>query len=525
MNKRPSLVLGLITVLSFLSGGWLLHRGAASGGAAYQRARVFESVVAHVEGSYVDTLAEAGLYDMAIDGLLSQLHDPYSVLLRGDDFRDLTLSATGNYGGIGIQIDVRDGWITVVAPLPETPAERAGVRTGDRVIAVDDSSTRNWSPDRATNALRGDAGTKIRLTVARAGVAAPLQFDLTRAEIHVHSVQFGMVVAPGVGYVQLTIVSDSSARELTQAIDTLRAQGAKSVILDLRNNPGGLLNEGIAVAELFLDKGQTIVETHGRAPGTNESFAAAKGQRWAGLPLVVLVNEGTASAAEIIAGALQDHDRAVLVGTTSFGKGLVQSLFPLGANEALKLTTSRWYTPSGRSIQRIHEDDRGVSHPPVAGAATDTAPRFHTDGGRLMSGGGGIRPDLVVASDSLTVAERRFIRVLGAGVTVYRDVLTAYALDLKARGAVTSPAFAVTPAMVQQVRGRLATRGVTLADSVWRGAMGLVGEQLGYETARYAFGRQDEFRRTLKDDAQLQRAIVLLADVRSPAALLRRARP
>src|SRR6185295_15416430 len=192
----------------------------------------------------------------------------------------------------------------------------------------------------------------------------------TRAEIHVRSVQFPMQVAPGVGYVQLTVVSDSSADELASAIEKLKADGARGVILDLRNNPGGLLSEGIGISELFLNKGQAIVDTRGRAPQSTARFSAGKTQRWPDLPLVVLVDEGTASAAEIIAGALQDHDRALLVGARTFGKGLVQSLFPLGPDEALKLTTSRWFTPNGRSIQRLHANDRGVSQAPASGTAT-----------------------------------------------------------------------------------------------------------------------------------------------------------
>jgi carboxyl-terminal processing protease len=445
-------------------------------------------------------------------------------MLRGDDFRELNTAASGNYGGIGTQIDVRDGWITVVAPLPDTPAERAGIRAGDRIIALNDTSTRDWSPDKGLNALRGDPGTPVRLTVQRAGMASNLTFSLRRAEIHVRSVQFAMSVAPGVGYVQLTVVSDSSTQELEQAIDRLKAEGAHGVILDLRNNPGGLLNEGIGISELFLDKGQVIVDTRGRGPEGNEKYSASSGQRWAGLPVVVLVDEGTASAAEIIAGALQDHDRAVLVGNRTFGKGLVQSLFPLGPDQALKLTTSRWFTPNGRSIQRVHDDDRGVSVAPKAGTATDTVRRFRTDQGRLMAGGGGIQPDVVVPGAAFTSSDSAFLRLLGPSLPAYRDVLTAYALDLKARGGVASPAFTVTPAMLGEIRQRLAARHVVVPEALWHAATARVSQQAGAEIARYVFSRQDEFRRSIPDDLQLQRAMALLAKARTPAELISAAR-
>ena len=521
-GRKDAVVIGLIAALAFLSGGWLLRRGETlpDGGAVYQRARTLSAVIAQISDYYVDTLQEGELYDLATDGMLAALHDPYSVVLRGDDFRDLTTGTTGNYGGLGMQIDVRDGWMIVVAPLPDTPAERAGIRAGDRIVALNDTSTRNWNPDKGLNALRGNPGTTVRLSVARAGMSSLLPFTLMRAEIHVRSVDFPLEVAPGIGYVQLTEISDSSAVELADAIDHLKAKGVRSLILDLRNNPGGLLNEAVDVSELFLAKDQVILETRGRAPDGSERYVASKGERWPGLPLVVLVDGGTASAAEIIAGALQDHDRALLIGSPTFGKGLVQSLFPLGTDEALKLTTARWFTPNGRSIQRVHADDRGVSRAPRAGTATDTARRFRTDQGRLMAGGGGIRPDIVLPDASLAGGDSAFARALGAALPAYRDVLTGYALDLKARGTITTPGFRVTPAMLEEVRARLERRHVSVSDAVWRGATGLITQQVGSEIARYVFSREAEFRRTIPADSALQRAVRLLVATPTTAQLL-----
>jgi len=311
----------------------------------------------------------------------------------------------------------------------------------------------------------------------------------------------------------------------------MKSKGMKSVVLDLRLNPGGLLDQGVKVAELFLDKGQEIVSTKGRARGSSKEFYDDLKQPWPDLPIVVLVNEGTASAAEIIAGALQDHDRAVVVGSPTFGKGLVQTLFPLGDGVALKLTTARWYTPSGRTIQRIakdEEDQLAQAESAAAGnpteASTDSAlkerPVFHTDGGRSVRGGGGIVPDLVIRPDTLTSGERTFAKELGAKLPVYRDVLTTYALELKRSKAVESEAFKVTPEMRREVYQRLKSKGVDVTQADFNGAGQLVDEQLSYEIARYVFGRPAEFRRRSLDDRQLQSALSLLRRAQTPKDLM-----
>src|SRR5918992_135396 len=273
MKQRWGLI-GLVAVISFLSGGWLLQRGVASDGNVYQQARLFDDVLGHVNSYYVDSIGETDLYQKATRGMLEQLQDPYSVLLTGDDYRALTEQTSGNYAGLGIQIDVRDGWITVVAPLPETPAERAGIETGDQIIEVDGKSTEGWKNDQAVKALRGEAGSKIVITVRRSGIPEPIKYRLTRAQIHMKSVPAGTMFEGGVGYISLNPVSETSAEE----------------------------------------RRQEIVSTRGRARGSTKEFFDEARQAWPDLPIVVLVNDGTASAAEIIAGALQDHDRAVVVG-------------------------------------------------------------------------------------------------------------------------------------------------------------------------------------------------------------------
>jgi carboxyl-terminal processing protease len=534
MKQRWGLI-AFVAVISFLSGGWLLQRGVASGGNVYQQARLFDDVLGHVSAYYVDSIGETDLYERATRGMLEQLKDPYSVLLTGEDYRALTEQTSGNYAGLGIQIDVRDGWITVVAPLPETPAERAGVATGDQIIEVDGKSTEGWKNDEAVKALRGEPGSKVTISVRRSGVAAPIKFTLTRAQIHIRSVPQGTLFEGGVGYIQLTPVAETSAQELRSEIVRMKQKGMKSMILDLRFNPGGLLDQGVQVADLFLDPKQEIVATRGRARGSTREFFDDARQSWPDLPIVVLVNDGTASAAEIIAGALQDHDRAVVVGTPTFGKGLVQTLFPLGDSVALKLTTARWYTPSGRTIQREAKNEQeqaqlaameagdtvpGLPQEEHSESAIRTRPVYHTDAGRVVRGGGGIVPDMVVRPDTLSGAEREFAKALGSHVPEYRDVLTTYALEFKSNGSVENESFKVTPEMRQEVFRRLQAKGIQMSPQVYQGAGSLIDEQLGYQIARYVFGRSAEFRRQAHDDQQMQTALGLLRKAQSPRELL-----
>ena len=534
MRQRWGVIV-MVSVISFLSGGWLLQRGAAAGGNVYQQARLFDDVLGHVSAYYVDSLGETDLYQKATEGMLEQLEDPYSVLLTGDDYKALTEQTSGNYAGLGIQIDVRDGWITVVAPLPETPAERAGVQTGDQIIEVDGKSTEGWKNDEAVKALRGTPGSKVTITVRRSGIPEPIKYTLTRAQIHIRSVPAGTMFEGGVGYISLNPVSETSAGELRQEITAMKRKGMKSLILDLRYNPGGLLDQGVEVSDLFLDTKQEIVSTRGRARGATKQFFDDARQNWPELPIVILVNEGTASAAEIVAGALQDHDRAVVVGTPTFGKGLVQTLFPLGEGVALKLTTARWYTPSGRTIQRTVESEEeqmeqaaleasdtllGEPDPSASDSAIRARPTYRTGAGRIVRGGGGIVPDLVIRTDSLTEAEREFAKALGTDAPLFRDVLTSFALEQKSTRGISSETFSITPAMRQQVYKRLGEKGVELTPAEFGQGGRLVDQQLGYEIARYVFGRPAEFRRRAADDPQMQTALELLRKAGSPKELL-----
>ena len=531
MRSRTITVLAVLGA-ALVSGGWLLHRGLGDRPDAADGARLFDSVMQHVDKYYVDSVSEPALYQKAVDGMLYELHDPHTVFLTPERLGRLTESTTGTYAGLGIQIDVRDGWITVIAPLPGTPADRAGIQTGDRIVEINRKTTKGLTGDEATKSLRGAPGSTVEILVERPGVEARMPFKLQRQQIHTHSVTRVTMLRPGVGYLDVNVFGDSTAAEVASAVDSLTRQGMTSLILDLRGNPGGLLDQGVGVADLFLDPGQEIVSMRGRTSTDRRNYSDRAPQRWPKLSLVVLVNEGSASASEIVAGALQDHDRAVIVGRTSYGKGSAQSVFPMANGGALKVTTALWYTPSGRSINKkpidVNADDDAEDESDAPPTAADSAAKrkaltFHTDADRAVYGGGGITPDVAVGDTALAPAELEFQRALGKKLPQFRDALTDYALSLRGAHAVASPDFAVTPAMRDELWGRMQRRGIVMGRATYDSASSLVDRLLGYEITRYAFGPAAEFSRVAAHDEVIAAALDLLAGAKTETELLRRA--
>ena len=504
---------------SLVTGGWLLQRGARTGTfTAFEGAQLFESVFRRVQDDFVDSVSDSSLYRKSVDGMLYELRDPYSTFLPPDRFARLNETTSGNYAGLGLEVDLRDGWLIVVAPVVGGPAERAGIQPGDRIIEIAGKQTKGWTNEEASKVLRGKPGTSVSLKIERPGVSAPIDMTLQRMTIHQSAVRRASILGEGVGYIDLKAFSDSTVLELNGAITGLLSRGMKTLVLDMRTNPGGLLSQGVRVSDLFLDRGQKIVSMRGRVPESNREYADTASQRWPQLPLIVLVDGRSASAAEIVAGALQDHDRAVLIGTPTYGKGSAQSVISFGPEGGLKITTARWFTPVGRSITRripSDEDPDDVLPP--------TRERFRTDGGRTVYGGGGITPD-VIAGDSIPpVADGIFIRALGANAGHFRDAVTDYALFLKGTSGVRSPDFAVTPAMREEVWNRMKARGIEIPRSVYDEAEPLVSRMIGFDIARYVFGSEAEFRRRASIDKPLQKALQLARGAKSEHDLLRKA--
>jgi carboxyl-terminal processing protease len=346
-----ALIAGAILGAGLVSGGMLIQGGVwREAGAATASVRLLDQVMSRVLQDYIDTVSVEALYQNAASGLVREVDETYSTLLTPERYRRLRESTSGRYAGVGVELDLRDGFVTVIAPLAGTPADSAGIQPGDRIVAIDTKPMVGLSMEEVQQLLRGPIGTSVKLTLERD--ADHPTVTLTRREIVYHPVQRAENLAGAVGYVKLATFSEHAARELRRTVDSLRGQGSRALILDMRENPGGLLEQGIAVANLFLDRGQTIASIRGRMPEANQEFEDDAPEIWPGLPVIALVDSGSASATEIVAGALQDHKRGIVVGSPTYGKGSAQSIFPLLAGRALKLTTARWFTPSGRTIER-----------------------------------------------------------------------------------------------------------------------------------------------------------------------------
>jgi carboxyl-terminal processing protease len=519
-SARTRTVIVVGTLLgSLVTGAWLLQRGARTGTfTTFEGAQLFETVFRRVQNDFVDTVSDSALYHKSVDGMLYELRDPYSTFLPPDRFARLNETTTGNYAGLGLEVDLRDGWLIVVAPMPGGPAERAGLQPGDRIIDIAGKPTKGWTNEEASKLLRGKPGTFVTLKLERPGIPAPIELRVQRTTIHQSAVRRASMLSDGVGYIDLKAFSDSTAKELNGAITGLLARGMKTLVIDMRTNPGGLLTQGVRVSDLFLNPGQKIVSMRGRVPDANREYADTAQQRWPQLPLLVLVDGRSASAAEIVAGALQDHDRAVIIGTPTYGKGSAQSVISFGAEGGLKITTARWFTPVGRSItRRLPSDDESDDALP--------APRekFRTDGGRTVYGGGGITPDVIAGDSTPPVAEGIFTRALGANAGRFRDAVTDYVLFLKGTRGITSPDFVVTPAMREEVWNRMKMRGIDIPRGVYDDAEPLVSRVIGFDIARYLFGSDAEFRRRASVDKPLLKALELAHGAKSKHDLLRKA--
>jgi carboxyl-terminal processing protease len=503
---------------------------------------LFELVRSHVARDFIDPIDADSLYDLAVEGLLEEIGDPYAGLIRPEDRRAALL--TNNYGGVGMRILAEDEGILVLDVIPGSPSDRLRVHRFDLIVEVDGRSATGWDQTDAVGALRGPKGEAVEIAVRRAGASEPIRFTITRDDVHLAAVE-SLLLDDGVGYVRLTTFSQASRRELQAAVSDLIAAGARSLILDVRFNQGGILREAVEISDLFLDSGLPVVVTKSRDPRDSESFAAPGPDRYPGLPIVVLVNGMSASASEIVAGALQDHDRALIVGTRTFGKGVMQSLFPLPGGNFLRLTTGTWYTPSGRSIHRSRdpEDLHGFAlgsegfdaavaaavelETGLAGAEAtaevDTAGRqvFRTDAGRVVYGGGGIVPDLIVRPDSVADGERELVARLRRN-----DVsLPELALRFAARRQIESPEAARDPTLTDDVReafdrfveraseGRIDGSDLDLARDP-------VDGMLSRELAVIAGGETAGLRVTLDRSPEVRKATSLLRSASTPETLL-----
>jgi carboxyl-terminal processing protease len=473
-----------------------------------ETARVFDQVFGLVSSRFVDTLGTDELYVRAARGLLSELDDPYAALVSPREMEEFTVGTAGRYGGIGLLIEDHEGKFTVSRVFPNTPGEQAGVMPGDMVVAIDGKPTKGWEFGDVTGSLKGSPGTRVTVDFARPGVTTPVQMKLTRAVVRIPSVPYAMMLNENTGYIPLQQFSENSTIEVQAALDRLLKSGMKSLILDFRGNGGGYTDQALAITNLFLPRGMEIYSVRDRE-GVAERHYATRDPIAPNLPLVILTDGYSASATEIVAGALQDHDRALILGTTSFGKGLVQTVFPLDDGWVVKMTTGKWFTPSGRSIQRADRDVGTARHdePENDPDSLMHRPSFRSDGGRVVYGGGAITPDVIVRYDTMSTAESDLAKAIAPKSQDAYLALYDLAMSLKSQ---VRPDFVVRPEWRVDYFNRLQSRGVMLNRAQYDAGSAYIDRLIGNKLATLAFGDSTAKKRAVPDDAQLERALQLI---------------
>src|SRR6202035_1064628 len=444
MKRSWRITAVVLFTLALALGGMLGDRVLALTDEARNNLRLYTELINAAHDHYGVKVAYKDLVYSSIQGMLRTL-DPHTSFLPPEAYSGMREKQQSSFYGLGILVGIRNGQLTVVSPLEGTPASRLripaglGIKAGDVISTIEGEPTETMTLDEAVLKLKGPKGTQVKISIVRRGLDQPLTMSVTRAEIPQTTVRMAYMLtpaAPDTGYIQLSEFSRGTGREMAEAIDKLKGQGMKRLLIDLRNNGGGLLDQAIEVADQFLPAGSMIVQTKGRTRDSVQEYKADGKYPDLDLPVVVLVNEGTASAAEILSGALQDHDMGLVVGTPSWGKGLVQTGYNLSYGSGLALTTAKYYTPSGRLIQRdytsyfdyyTHAD---AGSPEITGKKVGDSQVFKTDLGRKVYGGGGISPDVVVADEKLSTSEQ-FLRA--------RNAFANFAIDYQRRNPVKSP--------------------------------------------------------------------------------------
>src|SRR2546425_7480165 len=403
-KRRTSLgPLGVAMALSLLL-GFGLARGLLATDDLRSQLDLFTQVLYLVQNHYVDPPDNEKLIKGAIDGMLRTL-DPHTVYLPEQRAQRMDEQFQGEYSGIGVQFEIRDGVITVISPLEGTPSFRLGIRAGDQIVEIDGKPVpKTVNNDDVFKMLRGPAGSTVQVAIAREDEPEPLRFNIERAKIPIESVPYSYMIRPGIGYVRIIRFSATTGDELERALSTLKGQGMKSLLVDLRSNSGGLLTQAVDVLDQFVPADRLLVYTRGRNPSANSDYKSTERNKIADVPIVVLIDHGSASASEIVAGAIQDLDRGLVAGTNSFGKGLMQNQLRLSDGSKLLLTIAKYYTPSGRLIQRDYTKttdqndyvNDAYKQDAPSDSALGTMPKFKTAGGRVVYGGGGILPDVVI---------------------------------------------------------------------------------------------------------------------------------
>ncbi len=524
-----------VVVVSALVGGLFGGRALATQDRVAQRYKVFSTALAAIESNYVDEVDTDRLVYAAINGMLQTL-DPHSSFMDPRSYSQMRERQEGRYYGLGITIQMRNGDITVIALFDGSPAYLKGIRRGDVIAEIEGESAQGWTSDQAVRRLRGPRGSAVRIAIRRQGYDELIPLEVTRDEINIPTILGALMVNPSTGYVRLRDFSETTDHDLGLVLEELAEQGMQQVLLDLRDNPGGPLDQAIRVADRFLPRGDMIVYTRGRIPNSDQDYHASEDSDFTGLPLVVLVNRNSASASEIVAGAIQDHDRGLIVGETTFGKALVQSIYRVSQGAGLALTTARYFTPSGRLIQRPwdgtfdeyltyslrdQEDEREHS----------SADLKYTDAGRQVYSGGGIEPDRFKAGpiegfDPAPLGRRLFARQAFPRYAQKYSEQGDTRFSNRGRDRVSvERGFDVTDAMVEDFKAFLERERFTFDAEEFADDEAFIRAMIRYYIDWDLFGVVDARRHLVEVDPQAIYALGLFADAKALTLLSQSGRP
>jgi carboxyl-terminal processing protease len=516
-NSRFFPVAVLAVVLSALAGGFFGSSALATQDEVSQQYRVFTAALAAIDREYVEDVPADRLVYGAVEGMLKTL-DPHSSFFDPREYAQMRERQEGTYYGLGIQIQVLDGDITVMSIFEGSPAFKKGLRRGDVIARIGEDDAKGWTSDQAVKRLKGPKGTTVHIAIRRRGFDQLIPMEVMRDEVLITTVRGAFMIDKETGYIKLAEFGEKSDREVGAALEDLGAKGMKRLVFDLRDNPGGSLEAAIAISNRFLPRGDMIVYTKGRIQNADQEYRATERSDYTSLPMVVLVNRNSASASEIVSGALQDHDRALVVGETTFGKALVQSVYRISEGAGLALTTGRYYTPSGRLIQRpwdgafdeyltytLREQKESRDH-----AAADLK---YTDAGRKVYSGGGIEPDKFVAGPVEGFSPTRFGRQIWARGSFqnFADQFTAEGdtrlSDANRNKKRIARGFVVTDQMLQDFRASLEAAKIKIDDEAFKADEAFIRAMIRYEIDLALFGVEEARRNLIEKDPQARFAI------------------
>jgi carboxyl-terminal processing protease len=528
----PALVAAVL--VGALAGGLFGSRALARQDRVAEKYQLFTAALSEVQANYVEKLPSDRLVYSAIDGMLKQL-DPHSSFMDPRTYAQLRERQEGRYYGLGISILVIEGDITVMSLFEGSPAYKKGIRRGDIIARIEGQDTKGWTSDQAVRKLRGPKGTSVNISLKRSGFDGLIDISVERDEITIPTVRTAFMLDKETGYIRQQDFSETTDEEVGRALKSLTGQGMKKLVYDLRDNPGGPLDQAIRVANRFLQRGQKIVYTRGRVDNSDVDYVATEVSDYTDLPLVVLVNRNTASASEIVAGALQDHDRALIIGETTFGKALVQSVYRISMNAGLALTTGRYYTPSGRMIQRPWDNafDEYLTYTlrdqPEGERPHSSADLRYTDGGRKVYSGGGIEPDTHVSGPVEGFNPTRFGRTLYAR-QMFQDFAERFTAEgdtrivgngnAKSRRTVRR-GFAVTDADIAEFKQYLINKKMKIDEEAFAKDTEFIRAMIKFEVDVALFGVEEARRSLISRDPQAQVAVRLFDDAERLTAMAR----